>query len=137
MNLTPEMYEEFIRPYDAQLLRHFGGGTVHFCGRGEHFIDAMSRIPDLHGINMSQPHLNDMGKILSCTVDRGIPFALPQRAIMISAGTTLACSTNFSACLQQTPELLPWQSNSGAFLLFFYECASSTPSLRSSLRLIT
>lgn len=74
MNLSPEMYEEFIRPYDAQLLRHFGGGTAHFCGRGEHFIDAMSRIPDLHGINMSQPHLNDMGKILSCTVDRGIPL---------------------------------------------------------------
>lgn len=79
MNLSPELYREFGYPYDSMLLTRFGGGVVHFCGRGDHYIDIITSCPALTGINMSQPHLNDMEKIYSCTVDRGIPlFAFPK-----------------------------------------------------------
>ena len=72
MNLSPEFYREFAMPYDSILLDRFGGGCIHFCGRGDHYIDAITEIKGLYAINMSQPHLNDMEKIFRHTVDRGI-----------------------------------------------------------------
>ena len=74
MNLSPQFYEEFAAPYDARLLRHFGGGAMHFCGRGDHYIDILCAQPYLYGVNMSQPHLNDMEVIFRATVDRGVPL---------------------------------------------------------------
>ncbi len=72
MNLSPALYEAFAAPYDGELLQRFDGGIVHFCGRGDHYIETLSGLPGLYGINMSQPELNDMEKIYRCTVDRGI-----------------------------------------------------------------
>lgn len=72
MNLSPEFYREFAAPYDGELLRRFDGGAVHFCGRGDHYIETLGSLPKLYGINMSQPELNDMEKIYRNTVDKGI-----------------------------------------------------------------
>ena len=72
MNLSPEMFDEFIRPYDQRLLDTFGGGAIHFCGRGDHYISRMGQMPGMHAIAMSQPELNDMERIYQATVDRGI-----------------------------------------------------------------
>lgn len=72
MNLSPEMYVEFVRPLDQRLFDEFGGGAIHFCGRGDHYIEAMSQMTGLSGIAMSQPHLNDMERIYRNTVDKGI-----------------------------------------------------------------
>ena len=72
MNLSPQLYSEFSVPYDAALLAHFNGGVMHFCGRGDHYIDALCSIPGLTGVNMSQPEYNNMETIYRCTVDRGI-----------------------------------------------------------------
>lgn len=71
-NFSPTMYEEFIRPYDQRLLDEFGGGGIHFCGRGDHYIEKMSQMTGLYAIAMSQPHLNDMERIYANTVDKGI-----------------------------------------------------------------
>lgn len=72
MNLSPEMFDEFVRPYDQRLLDEFGGGAIHFCGRGDHYIESMSEIAGLHAIHMSQPEYNDMEIIFTHTVDKGI-----------------------------------------------------------------
>lgn len=72
MNISPEIYREFSMPYDKKLLDYYGGGVVHFCGRGDHYIDIMSELDGLYGINMSQPECNDMEKIYKNTVDKGI-----------------------------------------------------------------
>jgi hypothetical protein len=72
MNLSGEMYVEFVRPFDQELFDEFGGGAIHFCGRGDHFIEAMSEMTGLAGINLSQPELNDMETVFRHTVDKGI-----------------------------------------------------------------
>lgn len=72
MNFSPDMFDEFIRPWDARLLAKFNGGAVHFCGRGDHYIASLAQVPGLYAINMSQPHLNEMETIYRNTVDRGI-----------------------------------------------------------------
>ncbi len=72
MNFSPQMFDEFIRPYEQRLLDAFGGGAIHFCGRGGHYIESMCAITGVSGIAMSQPHLNDMETIYRNTVDKGI-----------------------------------------------------------------
>ncbi len=72
MNLSPGMFDEFIKPYDGKLLKRFGGGGIHFCGRGDHYIEKASQFDGLYAIHMSQPEYNDMETILKNTVDRGI-----------------------------------------------------------------
>jgi len=72
MNLSPEFYEAFAMPYDARLLEHFGGGAMHFCGKGDHYIALLCSQPKLYSVNLSQPHLNDMETIWRASVDRGI-----------------------------------------------------------------
>ncbi len=72
MNLSPRMFDNFIKPYDQRLLDAFGGGAIHFCGRGSHFVPLMSDMPGLYAINLSQPEYNDMEAIFAATVDKGI-----------------------------------------------------------------
>lgn len=72
MNLSPEFYDEFAAPYDRILLDRFDGGCMHFCGRGEHFIETLCNTPKMYGINLGQPHYNDMEKIFKHSVDKGI-----------------------------------------------------------------
>jgi hypothetical protein len=72
MNLSPEMFDEFIVPYDQRLLSEFGGGCVHFCGRGDHYIDRLPLMEGVFAIAMSQPEYNNMERIYSNTVDKGI-----------------------------------------------------------------
>lgn len=71
VNISGEMYREFVMPYDQRILGKLGGG-IHFCGRGDHYVEAMSDIDGLSCINMSQPHLNDTEVIYRHTVDKGI-----------------------------------------------------------------
>lgn len=72
MNLSPEMYGEFGEPCDRRIIETFGGGAMHFCGRGDHYIGKACSIPGISAINMSQPQYNDAEKIYRNTVDKGI-----------------------------------------------------------------
>jgi hypothetical protein len=80
MNLSPDMYDEFCVPYDRALLKHFGGGGMHFCGKGDHYIKSLCEAPGLSVVNMTQPHLNDMETIYRNTVDKGIKLVAFDRA---------------------------------------------------------
>ncbi len=71
-NLSPSLYREYAIPYDSLLFERFGGGAMHFCGKGDHYIEALSETPGLYAINMSQPDMNDMEIIYRNTVDKGI-----------------------------------------------------------------
>ncbi|MDR1318194.1 MAG: hypothetical protein LBJ90_01095 [Treponema sp.] len=86
MNISGDMYREFVRPEDQRLISAFGGG-VHFCGKGDHYIEAVSEIPGLSTINMSQPEYNDMEIIYRNTVDKGIVIiGLPSAAVQEALG---------------------------------------------------
>ena len=78
MNLSPELFREFIQPYDSQLLQELDGGMVHFCGTGDHFAELLAKTPGLSSVDMSQPHLNHMEKILSALPDHGINLFVPK-----------------------------------------------------------
>ena len=71
-NLSPAMYEDFVRPCDQRLLDELGGGAIHFCGRGDHLIAKLSQLSGLHAINTTQPALNNVETIFANTIDRQI-----------------------------------------------------------------
>lgn len=87
MNLSPDMFAEFVAPYDQRLLDAFGGGAIHFCGRGDHYIEQMGSLRGLHAVNLSQPELNRMETVYRATIDRGLVLLGLQRA---AAETALA-----------------------------------------------
>jgi hypothetical protein len=97
MNFSPEMYDEFIRPYDAELLEKLGGGAVHFCGRGDHYIESASSMKGLSAINMSQPECNDMETIFRNTVDKGIKLLRLQKD---AADAAVAAGRDLHGCVQ-------------------------------------
>jgi hypothetical protein len=72
MNLSLDMVQEYIRPYDQRLLKEFGGGAIHFCGKGDHYAPMLAEMEGLYAVNLSQPEYNDMERIYANTVDRGI-----------------------------------------------------------------
>ncbi len=70
MNISPDMYEEFEFEHQKRILDHFTG-VLHFCGRGDHYIEHLSTIKGMHSLNLAQPEYNDMEKIFTHTVDKG------------------------------------------------------------------
>jgi len=71
MNLSPEMMEQFSLPFDARILKKFGGG-VHSCGKVDHYYGLVASLAGCHCLNLSQPEYNDMEKVYRETIDRGV-----------------------------------------------------------------
>ncbi len=71
MNISGDMYRQFVAPYDQRILDALGGG-IHFCGRGDHYIQSIGEMRNISCINLSQPECNEMEIIYRHTVDRGI-----------------------------------------------------------------
>jgi hypothetical protein len=71
-NLSPAMYEDFIRPCDQRLLDELGGGAIHFCGRGDHLIAKLSQLSGIHAVNTTQPALNNVETIFAHTIDKQV-----------------------------------------------------------------
>lgn len=78
MNLSPDIFREYIQPYDTRLLQAFDGGMIHFCGTGDHFAGVLAKTPLLSTVDMSQPHLNNMETILGALPDQGINIFVPK-----------------------------------------------------------
>jgi len=73
MNISDDMFNEFILPYDKRILETFGGGAVHFCGKGDHYIESMTaKYPMLYALHITQPHMNDVDVLFENSVDKGI-----------------------------------------------------------------
>ena len=51
VNISGSMYNEFVRPYDDDLLERFGGGSMHFCGRADQWIFEMAKSDKILGTN--------------------------------------------------------------------------------------
>lgn len=62
VNLSPEQYEEFIRPYDEQLLEAFGGGSIHYCGRAKQIEKDFLNTKFLKGMNYGYMPNHEFGE---------------------------------------------------------------------------
>jgi len=89
--LSPGQYREFVQPYDQQVLDEFGG-CIHFCGRGDQFVNDMAASSNLYGLNITQPELNNMQKIVDlCQQHRLVLIDMQEEYVPaeMKAGVTL------------------------------------------------
>jgi len=49
--MSPELYREFVVPYNGRVFRAFGKGILHYCGNANHQIDNLLDTDCLVGIN--------------------------------------------------------------------------------------
>jgi hypothetical protein len=84
-NLSPAMYDDFVRPCDQRLLNDLGGGGIHFCGRGDHLIAKLSQLSNIYAVNTTQPALNNVETIFAHTVDRKINLLGLEQSIAAQA----------------------------------------------------
>lgn len=55
VNLSCDMYKEFVKPYDDRILKEFGKGSIHYCGRADQWIFEMMESEGLEAMNFGQP----------------------------------------------------------------------------------
>ena len=85
--ISPAQYDEFVKPYDQELLNEFGG-CIHFCGKGDTFIKSMTESKNLSGINTSQPDLNNMDVMRKyCSANKVVLVGLLEKFVPKDAKT--------------------------------------------------
>jgi hypothetical protein len=70
--ITPDMYARQVQPHDEKILKELGGGSIHFCGNGEHLIEKMLGIEHLRGLDFGDSRSMDIGRICAMCRERGI-----------------------------------------------------------------
>ncbi len=85
ISLSPEMYREFIHPYNEMILGEVGGGIVHWCGDGSNNFETVLTTRGLTGVHNST--MGDMDLILR-QVDRlqGFRAASGRQLVYFSSG---------------------------------------------------
>ena len=51
VNLSPDLYAEFVAPCYPRIFQAFGGGVLHFCGSGAHLAGILKNMAGLRAIN--------------------------------------------------------------------------------------
>ena len=62
VNLSKDMYNEFVRPYDEMILKEFGDGSIHYCGRADQWVLEMMETENLKGLNFGRVPSLSYGK---------------------------------------------------------------------------
>lgn len=63
VNVSNVIYEEFIRPYDEQVLSAFGGGSTHFCGRADQNVFQMAEAKGNRAMNFGYMPNIEFGEV--------------------------------------------------------------------------
>jgi hypothetical protein len=105
INLSHEMYERYVKPYDAQLLGRFGG-WIHFCGRAHQWWPSLLDLPGLKGVNPYQGEFYDLGAMYArCAAAR---VAIAQWTTPVAAREREMIRTGFSRSMS-APSLVEAQ----------------------------
>ena len=51
VNLSKDVYFEFVKPYDERILTELGSGSIHFCGRADQWVLDMTETKNLKALN--------------------------------------------------------------------------------------
>lgn len=63
--LNKQHINEYSAPCVNQVLAHFGGGYIHYCGRNPHLLEATRHIGPALALNLGNPEMHDMNAVLA------------------------------------------------------------------------
>ena len=72
--VSPQTYDEFVRPHDEQIFAACGPGAIHFCGSGDHCRQQMLATKGLTVMDFGQPAMNDLTAWYEQCRERNIAF---------------------------------------------------------------
>jgi len=71
----PDLYREFVVPYNSQVLRAFGGGSIHYCGTATQHIENYLETEGLNAIhNLNLDNLDEAARMRHALAKRGIVY---------------------------------------------------------------
>jgi len=72
----PDLYREFVLPYNSRVLRAFGGGAIHFCGCSNQHIDNYLATEGLRCIqNFNLDNLDAAARMRHALAEKRIVYA--------------------------------------------------------------
>ena len=72
--VSPEMYRDFVAPFDEQVLKCLDGGGLHSCGTFEHLVDEYLALESIMAIDFGQSDMNDVDAIFRKCSAKRIPL---------------------------------------------------------------
>lgn len=71
----PELYREFVVPYNSRVLRAFGGGAIHYCGTATQHIGNYLATDGLTAVqNFTLDRLDEAAKMRGALAEKGIIY---------------------------------------------------------------
>jgi hypothetical protein len=71
----PELYRDFVVPYNSQVLKAFGGGSIHYCGTATQHIENYLATEGLTCIqNLNLDKLDEAAKMRHALAEKGIVY---------------------------------------------------------------
>lgn len=59
IQLSADLYKEFVLPYNQMLAQQCDGGIHHYCGNGDHLLEQIISIKGHVGLNFGNPEMQD------------------------------------------------------------------------------
>ncbi|MCK9479824.1 MAG: hypothetical protein M0R40_10065 [Firmicutes bacterium] len=105
VNLSLDMYKTFVKPYDNELSREFGGVAMHYCGKDEVWLPDMIQNADISGINFGFVPGNEYGipflkYVMSLAKEKKVPvvgYGLTKQELDTIKDTDLIQGVTFAA----------------------------------------
>jgi len=72
--ISPQTYDEFVRPHDEQIFAACGPGAIHSCGSADHSRDEILATQGLTTLDLGQPEMNDLALWYGQAQKRNICF---------------------------------------------------------------
>jgi len=73
----PDLYREFVVPYNGQVRKAFGGGSIHYCGLAPQHIDNHLATEGLTSIqDFTLDNLDEAAKMRHALAEKGILYAV-------------------------------------------------------------
>ncbi|MBI4232240.1 hypothetical protein HY605_03320, partial [Candidatus Peregrinibacteria bacterium] len=60
VNISPDMYREFVEPYNKRIFEKAGNGGIHSCGNRDHWRECFLETPGVMSLDFGDPQMNDM-----------------------------------------------------------------------------
>ena len=67
--VSPKHIDEFIIPYDQEVLNAFGGGFVHFCGKNDYLLESFLKLDEVRAVNLGNPEMYDFNITMKKFID--------------------------------------------------------------------
>jgi len=69
--ISGDAIQEFVLPCIKRVLKEFGGGWIHYCGKNDALFELLLGLEEVRGINLGNPEMFDYYELMERLLDAG------------------------------------------------------------------